>query len=111
MAAETPGFGGLRVEAPADGADALGASNVASRAAYRSAKEEGLSHVGPVELREGDDLVLRIAGQRTVVSITPETYTALKAICHVPLAVHGLVGSSRVDLQACKLEYSIVSPK
>ena len=23
----------------------------------------------------------------------------------------GLVGSSRVDLQACKLEYSIVSPK
>ena len=24
---------------------------------------------------------------------------------------YGLVGSSRVDLQACKLEYSIVSPK
>ena len=24
---------------------------------------------------------------------------------------HALVGSSRVDLQACKLEYSIVSPK
>ena len=23
----------------------------------------------------------------------------------------GMVGSSRVDLQACKLEYSIVSPK
>ena len=27
------------------------------------------------------------------------------------LATAGLVGSSRVDLQACKLEYSIVSPK
>ena len=26
-------------------------------------------------------------------------------------AVTGYVGSSRVDLQACKLEYSIVSPK
>ena len=26
-------------------------------------------------------------------------------------AVRGYVGSSRVDLQACKLEYSIVSPK
>ena len=26
-------------------------------------------------------------------------------------AEEGLVGSSRVDLQACKLEYSIVSPK
>ena len=25
--------------------------------------------------------------------------------------VTGIVGSSRVDLQACKLEYSIVSPK
>ena len=27
------------------------------------------------------------------------------------LLTTGLVGSSRVDLQACKLEYSIVSPK
>ena len=26
-------------------------------------------------------------------------------------SMYGLVGSSRVDLQACKLEYSIVSPK
>ena len=26
-------------------------------------------------------------------------------------AIEGRVGSSRVDLQACKLEYSIVSPK
>ena len=28
-----------------------------------------------------------------------------------PTTVPGAVGSSRVDLQACKLEYSIVSPK
>ena len=37
---------------------------------------------------------------------TLETLRALK--------LHGMaaaVGSSRVDLQACKLEYSIVSPK
>ena len=27
------------------------------------------------------------------------------------VSVRALVGSSRVDLQACKLEYSIVSPK
>ena len=27
------------------------------------------------------------------------------------LGPNGAVGSSRVDLQACKLEYSIVSPK
>ena len=32
--------------------------------------------------------------------------------CHVPHEfVPKYVGSSRVDLQACKLEYSIVSPK
>ena len=32
---------------------------------------------------------------------------------HVPVigVITGMVGSSRVDLQACKLEYSIVSPK
>ena len=28
-----------------------------------------------------------------------------------PLEAAGFMGSSRVDLQACKLEYSIVSPK
>ena len=28
-----------------------------------------------------------------------------------PTHASGAVGSSRVDLQACKLEYSIVSPK
>ena len=28
-----------------------------------------------------------------------------------PLRLEIVVGSSRVDLQACKLEYSIVSPK
>jgi hypothetical protein len=79
-------------EAPPEGADALAALNIASRAAYRGAKEEALSHFGPVVLLEGDDLVLKNGGQRTVVSITPDTYTALKAVSHVPLAVHALLG-------------------
>ena len=37
---------------------------------------------------------------------SPDAYQAL-----TPKQVHDTVGSSRVDLQACKLEYSIVSPK
>ena len=37
----------------------------------------------------------------------PSTYV----VCSDDMAVHPDVGSSRVDLQACKLEYSIVSPK
>ena len=41
--------------------------------------------------------------------------TTIKAFDHPPalgdLPLWGFVGSSRVDLQACKLEYSIVSPK
>ena len=36
---------------------------------------------------------------------------AVAADPHQPKASYFLVGSSRVDLQACKLEYSIVSPK
>ena len=34
-----------------------------------------------------------------------------KKLSPVDLTKMYLVGSSRVDLQACKLEYSIVSPK
>ena len=44
------------------------------------------------------------------------TYGSLVAFSHtvfaLPFAASAVVvGSSRVDLQACKLEYSIVSPK
>ena len=35
-----------------------------------------------------------------------ERFTVMKPVCET-----SVVGSSRVDLQACKLEYSIVSPK
>ena len=40
-----------------------------------------------------------------------QTETGAIVISPVPGAVPTKVGSSRVDLQACKLEYSIVSPK
>ena len=39
------------------------------------------------------------------------TETAETRIVNLGGGSHCLVGSSRVDLQACKLEYSIVSPK
>ena len=84
----TPALG---AEPPA-AADPLVALNIASRAAYRRAKEDALIHAGPVVLLEGDDLVLKNGPQRTVVPITPDVYTALKAVSHVPLAVHALLG-------------------
>ena len=42
----------------------------------------------------------------------PIEHTFLNRVsqCNV-CTIAGFVGSSRVDLQACKLEYSIVSPK
>ena len=44
-----------------------------------------------------------------------ERYPNMRATINlVPILIkqlEGYVGSSRVDLQACKLEYSIVSPK
>ena len=40
------------------------------------------------------------------------TYLAMDKVLHRRVALKVIeVGSSRVDLQACKLEYSIVSPK
>ena len=53
----------------------------------------GQRHMNEAENQESDS---------QVACPTPES---------TPLGRHVLVGSSRVDLQACKLEYSIVSPK
>ena len=52
------------------------------------------------ELAPGDQ------GNRDVCSLF-----AITGAAEFEYAKHGDVGSSRVDLQACKLEYSIVSPK
>ena len=49
-----------------------------------------------------------LASQISGVSTTdPSTFAAVVGV----VVIAGIVGSSRVDLQACKLEYSIVSPK
>ena len=43
-------------------------------------------------------------------NVTDALWLLVGFACGLAWAVR-LVGSSRVDLQACKLEYSIVSPK
>ena len=53
-----------------------------------------------------DDVLERIKAIDTS-AIGRAQRNQLLHLCHEP----GVVGSSRVDLQACKLEYSIVSPK
>ena len=50
------------------------------------------------------------ADPATLPAIDPKTLTIMAANIRLPMA-EDTVGSSRVDLQACKLEYSIVSPK
>ena len=59
-------------------------------------------------------LALRLALVHWFPAMTDDSATYLQLAANwVDHHVYGLwqVGSSRVDLQACKLEYSIVSPK
>jgi hypothetical protein len=65
--------------------------NVASRAAYRNSREEALARTGPVVLVEGDNLVLRYGVFRQSARCVPEVYHTLKAIGHIPLAIHALL--------------------
>ena len=51
------------------------------------------------------DGVVPVVGARVLVPFSGQR------LMGVVVRVHDDVGSSRVDLQACKLEYSIVSPK
>ena len=48
---------------------------------------------------------------RAVARLIMEAKVEAVAVCLLHAYLHPAVGSSRVDLQACKLEYSIVSPK
>jgi len=83
---------------PAEASDPLAELNEHSRAAYRRAREEALTRVGPVVLVEGDQLVLRYGQQRLAARATPEEYHTLKTVSHVPLAVHALLsGRERLD--------------
>jgi hypothetical protein len=81
--------------------DPLVALNVASRDAYRRAREDALARCGPVVLLEGNDLVLVYGLYRCTAHIPADAYGTLKNISHIPLAVHvlldGRVGEAMDD--------------
>jgi hypothetical protein len=68
-------------------ADVLGKLNNASRMLYAQAKAAALAKAGPVMILVGDDLVMRIDGKRQQARVIPESYHALKAFAHLPMAI------------------------
>src|ERR1700722_3843726 len=61
--------------------------NVASRKMYAVARTQELSTIPVVIVVTGDDLVLRRNGKRTVATVIPAEYHALKSISHTTLAL------------------------
>src|SRR5262249_7421751 len=91
LALLTPGDAGRGVgpARPAE-TDPLKALNDEARSAYARARAEVLTSAGPVVLLEGDVVVLRRGRERKGVRFMPSLYHDLKAISHVPLAIHAL---------------------
>jgi hypothetical protein len=85
--------------------DPLVLLNAAFRAAYRQARTEAVAHTDAIILAEGDKLVLLRGGKRTEADVTAPLYHELKALGHVPLALHVMLapGSER-PLEEAKLE-------
>jgi hypothetical protein len=69
--------------------DELEALNTASRKMYAGARARELTAIPVVIIVSGDDLVLRKNGKRTVVTVIPTEYHALKSIAHTTLALFG----------------------
>jgi hypothetical protein len=78
---------------PAAGAkklpDQLGALNAAARQMYAGARARELASIPVVIVVSGDDLVLRKNGRRTVATVIPAEYHALKSVAHTTLALFG----------------------
>jgi hypothetical protein len=75
------------------------------RAAYAHARKEVLAHQGPVIIADGDELILLRRGQRTAVNVTPASYHVVKAVSHVPLAIHVLLADAgEVELPEARLK-------
>lgn len=67
----------------------LEALNTASRAMYAGARARELSAIPVVIIVSGDDLILRKNGKRTVATVVPAEYHALKSVAHTTLALFG----------------------
>jgi hypothetical protein len=90
-AAPLPGPGR---SAPVTVQDPLDQLNAAFRDAYAKARQESLARGGPVLMVSGDELVLyrhnvRLAGE----VVRPAGYHRLKAVAHVALALHLVLGA------------------
>jgi hypothetical protein len=73
--------------------DPLCALNEAFHAAYDALREDVLASLGPVIAQIEDLLILRFRGQRLVGPARTRRYHELKAISHLPLALHVLLAN------------------
>jgi hypothetical protein len=85
---------GILGASPAEIQDPLMKLNAAFRATYAGAKAESLGRSGPVLMVAGDQLLLfRNQVKVAEATIRPALYHRLKAVAHVPLALHLLLGA------------------
>lgn len=70
---------------------ALCALNSSFRDAYKGARAAALSRGGPVIISRFDRVILRRAGQSLTGQTISDRYHRLKAVAHVPLALHMLL--------------------
>jgi hypothetical protein len=75
--------------------DPLCALNEAFHAAYDALREDVLASLGPIIAQIEDLLILRLRGQRFEGPARTRRYHELKAISHLPLALHVLLANRR----------------
>jgi len=71
----------------------LDSLNLASRKMYADARAQEISTIAAVIIVSGDDLILRKNGVRTVATVIPTEYHALKSVAHITLALFSLLSS------------------
>ncbi|WP_437290836.1 hypothetical protein [Sorangium sp. So ce406] len=84
--------------------DALGDLNQAFLDAYAARREAVLATIEPIIAQIDDSLILRRGGQRFEGPARTRRYHELKAIAHVPLAVHALLSGRRWALDGGALD-------
>ncbi|WP_437681424.1 hypothetical protein [Sorangium sp. So ce131] len=79
--------------------DPLGILNQAFLDAYAARREAVLASIEPIIAQIDDSLILRRGGQRFEGPARPRRYHELKAIAHVPLALHAILSGRRGALE------------
>mgnify|MGYP003594558604 CR=1 FL=1 len=78
--------------------DPLNVLDHAFHDAYAARRERVLAGIGPVVAQIDDRLVLHLRGQRLEGPARTRRYHELKVLCHLPLAIHALLGELRGPL-------------